>query len=198
MLCWCLEFEFDYILAVELSSFDAIAGDGQVELQWVTASESNNDHFEIVRDGALVAQVDATNEAAGSDYTWTDEDVVNGTTYSYSLWVVDASGSREELATQSVTPNAGAAVITEYALYQNYPNPFNPSTSITFDLVEGGFVSLKVYNMLGQEIAVVVNGVRDAGRHVVTFDATSLPSGLYLYRIEANGFVTQKKMLLMK
>ncbi|MBI5058553.1 T9SS type A sorting domain-containing protein, partial [candidate division KSB1 bacterium] len=91
-----------------------------------------------------------------------------------------------------------AAVITEYALAQNFPNPFNPSTSIVFDMVDAGFVSLKVYNTLGQEVAAVVNGSMDAGRHVVTFDAANLPSGMYLYRLETNGFSAQHKMLLMK
>ena len=89
-------------------------------------------------------------------------------------------------------------MITEYALHQNYPNPFNPETSITFDLVESGVVTLKVYNLMGQEVAALVNRSMDAGRHVVAFDAANLPSGLYMYKLEANGFSDQKKMLLLK
>ncbi len=196
--CWCLEFEYDVILAAELNGFDAIPGDGQVEVTWSTASESNNDRFEIVRDGATVAQVEATNQPSGDSYSWTDRDLTNGRTYRYTLVSVDLNGAREELAVESVTPTAGAAVITEYALHQNYPNPFNPQTSITFDLVESGVVSLKVFNLMGQEVAALVNRSMDAGRHVVSFDAANLPSGLYLYKVEANGFSDQKKMLLLK
>ena len=199
ILNWaCLTFEWDIILAVELSGFDAIAGDNSVMLNWTTGSETNNDRFEIVRDGAVVGQVPATNNASGSEYSWMDRNVVNGTTYTYTLVSVDMNGSREELETESATPNAGAAVITEYALHQNYPNPFNPETSIAYDLVESGFVSLTVYNMIGQQVATLVNSEMSAGRHIVAFDASDLPSGLYLYRIEANGFSAQMKMMLLK
>ncbi len=196
--CWCLEFNYDYILAAQLNSFDVIGRDGEVEVTWTTASETNNDRFEITRNGTMVAEVDATNNAAGSSYSWTDHGLTNGTTYTYSLVAVDMNGGRSELATESVVPSAGAAVITEYALHQNYPNPFNPTTTITFDLVEAGNVTLTVYNLMGQEIATLVNNELAAGRHQVAFDAANLPSGLYLYRMEANGFTDQHKMLLMK
>ncbi len=77
-------------------------------------------------------------------------------------------------------------------------NPFNPTTTIAFDLLENGFVTLKIYNVMGQSVATVVNGTMNAGRHSVAFDASNLSSGVYLYRIEANGFSAEKKMLLMK
>jgi hypothetical protein len=123
---------------------------------------------------------------------------VNGTPYSYTLIAVDVANQRLVVGTDNATPVAGAATVSEYALRQNYPNPFNPSTSITFDLVESGNVSLRVFNMIGQEVATLVNGNLNSGRHTVSFDATGLPSGLYLYRLETNGFTDQKKMLLMK
>ncbi|HEY3296057.1 MAG TPA: proprotein convertase P-domain-containing protein [bacterium] len=194
----CLTFTWDQILAVELANFAAVAGDNSVSMSWSTASESDNDHFELVRDGQVVARVAATNNAAGSHYTWTDNSAVNGTLYHYSLVAVDANGARTELRTASVTPSFGSAAVTEYALHQNYPNPFNPTTSIALDLVDNGFVSLKVYNLMGQEVASLVNGNLSSGRHIVSFDATSLSSGVYLYRLNVNGFVAEKKMLLMK
>ena len=196
--CWCLEFEYDYILAAELNGFDAVGRDGEVEVTWSTASETDNDHFELVRNGTTVASIEATNSATGSSYSWVDRDVTNGTTYSYTLVAVDINGGRSELATESATPTSNEAIITEYALHQNYPNPFNPETQIVFDLVEAGNVTLTVYNLMGQEVATLVNGMKDAGRHVLTFDAMSLPSGLYLYKLEANGFTAQHKMLLLK
>jgi hypothetical protein len=94
-------------------------------------------------------------------------------------------------------PSFDAAVITEYALRQNFPNPFNPTTSIAVDLVEAGFASLKVYNLMGQEVADLSSRM-DAGRHIVHFNAKDLSSGIYLYRLNVNGFSAEKKMLLMK
>ena len=87
---------------------------------------------------------------------------------------------------------------TEFALFQNYPNPFNPTTNIKFDLPKESNVTLKVYNILGEEVATLVNKVMPAGHQVVTFDASRLASGMYIYRIEAGNFVQVKKMLLMK
>ncbi len=90
----------------------------------------------------------------------------------------------------------------EYSLEQNYPNPFNPTTTITFALPEAGMTTLKIYNIIGQEIAVLVSDYLEAGSYNVVFDANSfnaqLTSGLYLYRIESNEFTSIKKMLLIK
>ncbi|MFZ5432151.1 MAG: T9SS type A sorting domain-containing protein [Calditrichota bacterium] len=188
----------DVVLPVELVSFTAVAGDRMITLNWKTASETNNDHFVIARDGADLATVDARGNVAGNTYSWTEENLDNGTNYVYTLIAVDVNGNRSELGTVNATPAENAALITEYALYQNYPNPFNPTTQIRFDLVESGFVSLKVYNLMGQSVATLVNGTMTAGQHTVAFDAANLPSGLYLYRVEVNGFAAEKKMLLMK
>jgi len=194
--CVCLE----GFLAVELQSFTAHGGDGRVTLNWQTASERENDHFEVMRDGHLaVTNVRATNNPTGAHYSWTDRDLQNGRTYTYELVAVDVSGIRTTLATTEATPAGSTAeVISEYALRQNYPNPFNPRTSISFDLVESGFVKLTVYNPMGQQVAAVVSGEMPAGTHTITFDAANLPSGMYLYRLEVNGFSAVRKMLLMK
>jgi len=195
-VCICLE----GFLAVELQSFTAHGGDGSVTLSWQTASERENDHFEVRRDGHVAAtNVRATNNPTGAHYSWTDRDLQNGHTYAYELVAVDVSGIRTTLATTEATPAGSTAqVISEYALRQNYPNPFNPKTSISFDLVTGGFVRLTVYNAVGQQVAAVVSGEMNAGRHTVTFDASGLPSGMYLYRLETDRFSATKKMLLMK
>jgi hypothetical protein len=194
----------DYIipdaqLAVELSNFSAIGSADHITLYWTTASERNNDHFEVMRDGVAVhTHAGSGNAAGGASYEWADGSVVLGHTYTYTLVAVDVNGQREVLGTLSSTPNARVVVVTEYALHQNYPNPFNPTTNITFDLVEGGNVTLKVFNLVGQEVALLVNGNLSSGRHTISFDATGLPSGLYLYQLDANGFSAEKKMLLMK
>jgi len=86
----------------------------------------------------------------------------------------------------------------DYVLYQNYPNPFNPTTSIIYQLKDEGFVQLKVFNSLGQEIATLVNEKQNAGKYEVKFDASRLPSGIYFYSIRVNDFVQTKKMTLLK
>ena len=89
-------------------------------------------------------------------------------------------------------------MITEYALHQNYPNPFNPETNITFDLLEGGLTSVKVFDLMGREVVTLVNRDLNAGRHTISFDASGLPSGVYLYKLNVNGFEAQNRMLLLK
>jgi hypothetical protein len=87
---------------------------------------------------------------------------------------------------------------SEYALEQNYPNPFNPITNITVKIASAGFTSLKIYNLLGQEVADVVNEELNPGTYNFSFDASELSSGIYMYRIVVNGFTASKKMILMK
>lgn len=194
----------DYIIGdgqldVELASFDLVPGNSSMTINWRTASETDNHHFLVMRNGQPMAEIATQgNTASGHDYTWTDEQLVNGTSYSYSLVAVDVNGAQEVMATESGTPRSDAGVVNAYALHQNYPNPFNPSTSIRFDLVEAGYTTLKIYNVQGQEVATLINSVQTAGAHTVNFNATGLPSGLYIYRLEANGFAAEHKMLLLK
>ncbi len=194
----CICVTFDRLLAVELSSFDAIPGDRQVTLNWSTASETNNDYFEVVRDGVPVTVVSSYgNSNSGHDYSWTDRELVNGQTYSYTLFAVDVSGQRAELGTESATPYT-QGVIADYQLHQNFPNPFNPSTQIQIDLVEGGPVALDVYDVTGRLVAGILNQNLPRGRHLVSFQADNLAAGLYVYRLTVNGFTDQKKMLFLR
>jgi hypothetical protein len=193
-----VDFMTDHPLPVELLFLEAIAGDRSVSLNWTTASETGNDHFDIQRDGALVGRVTARNSASGSAYNWSEANLTNGREYTYSLIAVDVSGLSESIGTVNATPTASAASITEYALRQNYPNPFNPETNIIFDIVEEGNVSLTVYNPLGQTIATLMNGIVQSGRHTVSFNGGNLPSGLYFYRLDVADFSAIKKMILMK
>jgi hypothetical protein len=90
------------------------------------------------------------------------------------------------------------ALPEEFSLTQNYPNPFNPSTTIRYELPHASRVSLKVYNMLGQQVATLVNETKDAGIHEVKFDNSNLTSGVYFYRLEAGDFVQTKKLAILK
>ncbi|HSD62982.1 MAG TPA: T9SS type A sorting domain-containing protein, partial [Ignavibacteriaceae bacterium] len=85
-----------------------------------------------------------------------------------------------------------------YKLEQNYPNPFNPTTRITYSIPERNNVTLKVYNMLGQEVTTLVNTTKDAGQYEVNFDAAKLASGLYIYKLQAGNFTESRKMMLLK
>ncbi len=89
-------------------------------------------------------------------------------------------------------------VPSEFALLQNYPNPFNPTTTINYELPEQTMVEISIFNALGERVAMLVNEIKDAGRHTVEFNASGYSSGIYFYQIKANDFVSVKKMILMK
>lgn len=86
----------------------------------------------------------------------------------------------------------------EYSLSQNYPNPFNPTTNIYYQIPNAGIVTLNIYNVLGDEIAVLVNEEKPAGNYEVIFNASQLSSGIYFYKIQAGSFIVTKKMQLLK
>jgi hypothetical protein len=190
----------DLQLDVQLVSFSATSSNGRVLLNWVTASETNNSRFEVFRDGTRLAALPTLgNNAAGHTYRYVDDAVNPNTIYTYELLAVDDAANARSLGTRTVTANPPqTGTVTEYALRQNYPNPFNPVTRIAFDLPEAGLVTLKVFNLAGQEVATLVHSLMPQGTNQVTFDASNLPSALYIYRIEVNGFVAAKKMLLTK
>lgn len=113
--------------------------------------------------------------------------------------------SIEEIATESfskVDQNKNAMseenLPEGFALAQNYPNPFNPTTNITYSIPDGNFVTLKVYDMLGREVAVLVNENKPAGQYTIEFNASNLPSGTYVYKLTAGSYNVVKKMSLVK
>ncbi len=115
-------------------------------------------------------------------------------------WIVGQYGNVfKTVNTGGLTSVAGGSVMPyEFRLYQNYPNPFNPSTKISFDLPEEGFVTLKVYDMLGREVSSLFSGNMKSGPHEITFDASALSGGVYFYRLNTEKFNGVKKMLLVK
>ena len=117
----------------------------------------------------------------------------NGT-YTYTLKQVDISGTVNTMGDLTVT----VGVAAEYNLAQNFPNPFNPTTNISYNLENDGFVNLTVYDLSGREVATLVNGHLNAGPHEVTFDATGLTSGIYFYKLTAGEYSSMHKMVLMK
>jgi hypothetical protein len=111
----------------------------------------------------------------------------------------DAAAVRwDEILTVVGVGNPSNTVPAQYGLQQNYPNPFNPATNISYELPEAAFVSIKVYNLLGGEVATLVNREQAAGAYEVGFDATGLPSGVYFYRLNAGPFSATRKLLLLR
>ncbi len=188
-----------YVVPVELTSFGATSIGTDVELNWTTATETNNQGFEVQRmsDGGSFGQVGYTagfgTTTEPKAYSFTDSKLEAGN-YTYRLKQIDFDGSYE----YSDEVNVDVELPLEYSLEQNYPNPFNPSTTIKYSIPEDGFVKLAVYNMLGEEVASIVNTTQKAGRYELNFDASQLSSGVYVYRIEATNFTSSKKLVLMK
>lgn len=115
------------------------------------------------------------------------------------VWV---GGSASNIFTTMPEPPVSAGndkyVVNNYRLYQNYPNPFNPNTIISFELQRSDFITLKVYDILGKKVAVLIDGMQESGVHHVNFDASNLTSGVYFYRLQAGDFVEIKKMVLLR
>lgn len=207
--CICI-WRSDKDLPVEITGFNAVAGDARVTLNWSTGSESDLLEYRIVRSTnpetgwVNVGQIPARNAAAGANYTWVDGGAANGVTYYYQLHVVDVNSNSSvynvdgTTVVVSATPRAGANTPAEYSIAQNYPNPFNASTTFAFTIPEAGFVSLKVFDLLGREVATVINQELAADFHTVNWTAEGLPTGMYMYKLTAGQFSQTRKLLYLK
>ncbi len=208
--------KFDYFmtsdplpLPVQLASFTAtVANQNLVRLNWSTISETNNYGFYVQK------SIDGTsyNRIAGSFqpghgttiqpqyYSFTDE-ATAGNWY-YRLEQIDLDNTihfsdpvQATVLTDVVEFNS---LPREFELAQNFPNPFNPRTQIRFDLPTETRVSLDIFNLIGQKVATAFEGIRPAGTHEISFDAASLASGVYLYKLTGNNQTFTRKMILMK
>jgi len=183
---------------VELTSFAAIVSNGLVALSWISATETNNQGFEVQRSAGGEFETIAFIEGHGTTtesqaYAYNDRNV-NAGTYTYRLKQVDFDGSFEYLKVIEVD----VPVLQEFSFEQNYPNPFNPSTKISWQSPVGSHQTLKIFDILGNEIATLVNEYKPAGKYEVEFNAANLPSGVYFYQLKAGSFVETKKMVLLK
>jgi hypothetical protein len=197
------------IVPVELTSFTAQLINGKVKLNWQTASELNNAGFEIQKtvfspqssvgnDAKLkwtkvgfVTGKGTTTEI--NNYSFIDDELISQKV-NYRLKQIDFDGTfsySNEVEIDVTTPQT-------FSLEQNFPNPFNPETEITFSLAKSDNVTLKIYNILGSEVATVINEFIEAGKHSVKLNASNLTSGVYLYTIKSGNFTATRKMILMK
>uniref|UniRef100_A0A832G6G1 T9SS type A sorting domain-containing protein n=1 Tax=Ignavibacterium album TaxID=591197 RepID=A0A832G6G1_9BACT len=199
----------DESIPVELTSFTAFVNENSVQINWSTAIETNNRGFEIQRS---IFPYEARNpvwEAVGfvngngsttepQNYSFVDEGLASGK-YLYRLKQIDFDGTSEysnEIEVEILAP-------TKFVLEQNYPNPFNPITIISWQSPVGSRQTLKVYDVLGNEVATLVDEYREAGRYEVEFNVAQvsrpeLPSGIYLYKLTSGKFSTVRKMMLIK
>jgi hypothetical protein len=193
------EQKYNTIIPVELISFTAVAGNDKITLNWETATEVNNRGFEIERKINSGWATVGFKEGYGTStdkhsYSFVDNiSGVSSQTIYYRLKQVDFNGTfsySDEVEVETLPD--------KFSLNQNYPNPFNPTTTISFSIPQKEFVTLKVYNLLGQEVAVLVNKQLEAGSHNFQYDADMLSSGIYLYELSAGNFNETRKMIVMK
>ncbi|GAB6283407.1 MAG: hypothetical protein STSR0008_21730 [Ignavibacterium sp.] len=200
-------------LPVELTSFTLNILSSGVELKWQTATEVNNYGFEILRSAQNDEWINLGfiqgngNSNSPKDYSYVDEDIKNQANgkYYYRLKQIDTDGSYKYSESIEVDWKDGITDVNddsnlpkEFSLSQNYPNPFNPSTVINYQLPVNSRVVLKVYDVIGKEVATLINKEQEAGYHTAQFSGKGLSSGMYFYKIEAGNFVQVKKMILLK
>jgi len=188
------------VIPVELLSISTSVKANVVTLIWSTTTELNNHGFEIERSsdkiiwGTIGFREGKGTTSEPQQYSYIDilSEIVSPKIY-YRLKQVDFNGNFEysDIVEIEIAPSV-------FSLSQNYPNPFNPTTKITYQIPELSFITLKVYDVVGNEIASLVNEEKPAGSYEVEFNATRLPSGIYFYRLQAGSFVETKKMVLMK
>ena len=186
-------------LPVELTTFTSSVNQNDVTLRWSTSTEVNNYGFNIERSTGKQTWENIGflqghgNSNSNKEYNYVDNNLNPGS-YSYRLKQIDNDGSFKYSNVISLNINQFAN--TEMG--QNYPNPFNPTTTIQFTLAKKDNIRLVVYNVIGQQVAKLVNGEVEEGTHDVTFNAANLSSGIYFYTLSGNSVNITKKMILMK
>ncbi len=189
--------EGETVVPVELQDFSASTNGNIVMLKWSTATETNNHLFEVQRNSGkgffIVGSVNGFGTSTKiHNYSFIDKNL-NAGTYLYRLKQVDFDGTYKYSNEIKVY-----IAPVKFELAQNYPNPFNPATKIGFRISDFGFVSLKVYDNLGREVATLVNEVKQPGVYHVEFNGSNFPSGIYFYKLTTGEYSEVKKMLLLK
>ena len=198
-------------LPVTLIDFVAIANKGTIELSWTSESETENLGFilekRIKGSSSWEALADYMNDEtlAGNGtsnethhYSFVDSDVMPGLSYEYQLSDVDFSGHICALEIIEMANPEYNTALTRFALNEAYPNPFNPSVTIRMDFGLQSNSIVNIYNAQGLLVDQIYNGIMDAGQHELVWNASNMPSGVYIVQLIANDFVDSKKMVLMK
>ncbi len=200
-----LNIQLDPIVApVKLASFTSSVVSRNVKLNWITEMEENNSGFEVQKAEYRSNETEIWNKIGfvkgkGNSnepvsYSFEENNLQTGK-YKYRLKQIDYNGNFEYFELNNTVE---IGVPAKFDLSQNYPNPFNPVTKINFDIPESGLVKIKVYDLLGKEVATIINEIKDAGYYTISFDASKLSSGLYFYRLSSKGFSSVLKMVVLK
>jgi len=194
----------DTPLPVELSLFSAQFDGEVINLKWRTETEVNNYGFDIERavnpranqkEWIKIGFVEGHgNSNSPKNYSFADSDLSGANIIFYRLKQINNDGTYD----YSHEVEISFISTDKYSLGQNYPNPFNPSTKIHYKIAQSEIVKLSVYNVLGKEVAVLVNELQSPGTYSVVFFAHNLPGGAYFYKLETQNFVQTNKMLLIK
>ena len=192
-------------IPVELTSFTGSIIDGNVLLNWTTATELNNSGFEVQKGNHTSTSLSMTEwESIGfvqgkgtsteaHNYSFVDENPAEGK-YFYRLKQIDFDGSFEYSNVIEVINN----MILDFTLEQNFPNPFNPTTKLSWQSPISSHQTLIIYDVIGNEVTTLVDEFRQASKYELNFDASGLSSGIYFYKLSAGKFVETKKMILIK
>ena len=208
--------QYDAIpLAPQNLTIGADPGDGLVRLNWTANTEEDLSNYEVFREvtefetGWLSLGTSTSNYFVDQDmyyvpgagqfhcyYKIRAMDINNN----YSDYSSVVSARTEEMGKLAIGNKSAYSLSDKIYDYQlnNYPNPFNPRTNIIYSVKEAGLVQLKVYDLLGREIAILVNENKNPGNYSILFDGSNLPSGIYIYTIKVNDFTAVKKMAFMK
>lgn len=195
-------------LPVTLISFESRVDKRDIKLIWVTENEINNAGFDIERKRVdlnsadqwkKISFIQGNGNTSGQRIYSFDDNKLQSAVYKYRLKQIDFNGNYEyfELANDIVVNTPG-----KFDMRQNYPNPSNPRSKIDYEMPISGKITIKLYNMLGQEVFDIVNETKDAGYYSAEFDGSNLSSGVYFYRIAAEGnrqsFTKTLKLILVK
>ena len=187
-------------------NFTAAANPGCIELSWDANSEEDVYAYILYRstDSTTVDTTSLLTTVLHPETTFSDSSVEIGVEYFYCLAVFDTAGNVSEmskLTSVKITTNIdefSSLVPDNFKLSQNYPNPFNPSTTIKYALPEKAHVKIVIYNIMGQEVAKLIDEEMEPGYHLILWDAKGVQSGIYIYRIQAGEFMNVKKCLMIK
>ena len=190
------------IIPVEFTSFIVLQNESKIVLRWSTASEINNAGFEVQRafgsdSFSDIGFVEGNGTSTGNNEYSFNDNITKPGFYRYRLKQIDFDGNYKYSDVINLD-----IIVNAFSLAQNYPNPFNPTTTIRFWISDFGFVSLIVYDVLGNKITTLVNEHKPAGSYEIEFSATSseskLTSGIYIYQLSAGSYSATKKMLMIK
>jgi hypothetical protein len=194
-----LRYDDTTYVPVELISFEGEVENNKIALSWITGSELNNYGFYVEKSDdrmnwETVGFVPGHGTTTELKYYFFIDEFLSPGSYRYQLKQIDYDGTFEfsdEIFVEVLTP-------FNFTLEQNYPNPFNPTTKIQYQLPQNARVTLKIYDILGSEVATLVNEEQEAGYKEVQFNGSSISSGMYIYRLSIGSFVSTKKMMLLK